>query len=310
MGILVQHLLHPAVAGAGHRVHRMRARRPRRLQAIRPSHRNELWYRHELTSIVDKAHAAVVHKLLPGLKPRFPGLMADAAADTVEAMIAELRRMAFGSLGHQAEVLAKLAAVKNLGAVDERLTKAIYDSVSVDIAPYLAHNPRIAQVFGDKVLANVDLIQTIPERYFNRVAEVIADNWQAGQRWESLVDDVMDVGGVARERAEVIARDQTAKMNASFNQVRQTDVGIDEYDWETSDDERVRGAPGGKYPDAESDHYALDGQTFSWHEPGPCAGTIGGEPCHPGEDIMCRCNARPHIDIDALDEQVANLEAS
>jgi SPP1 gp7 family putative phage head morphogenesis protein len=120
-----------------------------------------------------------------------------------------------------------------------------------------------------------------------------------GQRAESLssIIDGVGEGEYGEARAKLIARDQMNKMNAGFNRVRQDDLGIESYIWWTSQDERTR-----------PEHLALHGQTFQWDEPGPLAGTIDGEPCHPGEDIQCRCDAVPVVNIDQLEAQAASYE--
>ena len=53
-------------------------------------------------------------------------------------------------------------------------------------------------------------------------------------------------------------------------------LGITQYIWRTSRDERVR-----------ESHLVLEGKTFSWDSP-PDVG-------HPGQDINCRCTAEPVI---------------
>ena len=49
-------------------------------------------------------------------------------------------------------------------------------------------------------------------------------------------------------------------------------------------DERVRGNPNGKYPNAKYNHWEREGQIFSVDEPP--------EDGHPGEPIRCRCYRR------------------
>ncbi len=114
--------------------------------------------------------------------------------------------------------------------------------------------------------------------YADQTREVFADPEQTiGKRWEDLRDALIDRGVVNESRAELIARDQTLKLNAAINQAHQRSVGVDSYVWSTSGDERVRDS-----------HAELDGQTFRWDAPP--------EPGNPGEDFQCRCVALPIID--------------
>ena len=77
-----------------------------------------------------------------------------------------------------------------------------------------------------------------------------------------------------QSRYEFIARDQMAKLTAELDRLRQEQIGIEEYEWGTSRDERVR-----------SSHSRMHGKRFRWDQPPPETG-------HPGEDYQCRCVAR------------------
>jgi SPP1 gp7 family putative phage head morphogenesis protein len=229
--------------------------------------------------------------LLPELRREFPGSLAHDAGipPRLHQIVGDVARR-FGGVQKQAEKMASLAAQRTLVAVDERLARSLRDSMSVNIEPYLSKHGRIGKVLGEKTIENVDLIKTIPEEYFQGIADTVAGNWRTGGRWENIISDIERVGEDTDARAEVIARDQTAKLNSAFNQVRQTDVGIEQYEWASTDDERTR-----------PDHWALNTTIHRWDEPGPLEGTIDGEPCHPGEDILCRCDAIPYVDLDALE---------
>lgn len=73
-------------------------------------------------------------------------------------------------------------------------------------------------------------------------------------------------------RYEIIARDQVTTLRSHLDRVRQQEAGITSYKWKDADDSRVR-----------KEHAARDGVVFSWDTP-PSDG-------HPGEPILCRCQA-------------------
>jgi SPP1 gp7 family putative phage head morphogenesis protein len=108
------------------------------------------------------------------------------------------------------------------------------------------------------------------------VSQVIERAHAEGVRVEVLAHDLRERFDVSDSRAELIARDQTLKLNAQISRHRQLSAGVEEYIWDTSGDERVR-----------ESHARLDGQKFSWHAP-PSVG-------HPGQDFQCRCTAIPVI---------------
>lgn len=162
------------------------------------------------------------------------------------------------------------------------------DFVSVIDTPEIAEAMSVAQI------KNTGLIKSIASEHFNRVSKAISDNY-SGNLEGSLTQELMDIGGITRRRAKFIARDQTSKMASEINEIRQRDIGIDDYDWRTSRDIRVVGTPGGLYPKgnkAHGDHFKREGKRFKWSEPP--------EDGHPGHAPGCRCRAQPVINLDKL----------
>lgn len=135
------------------------------------------------------------------------------------------------------------------------------------------------------VQTNAALIKTIPQQGLDRVQQTTLNALRSGTRAETIAEGISQSFGVTYRRAKVIARDQVGKLNGQLTQLRQNELGINEYIWRTSEDERVRGDPDGKYPNAEPSHYARNGKKFSWNDP-----PEGG---HPGDAILCRCYSEP-----------------
>lgn len=280
------------VAHALHRPHvaRMTKRVGRRLRPIRASRQAELWYLNRLTDVIQEMRRvakATLLKYLPG--NHGPGVHDAAPWDRA---LRELSQdVTFNALKKQASALATLATRKSQQWTDAKLAKEVNRAIGVDIRAALHTQGAIADKMKEFVKWNTDLISTLPDRFKADLGDKLSASWAAGERAETMegfIDDIIEkVGDTCEANAALIARDQTAKMNSAFNQVRQTELGIRRYEWSTSSDERVR-----------EDHAALNNQIFRWDEPGPLAGTIDGEPCHPGEDIQCRCVAIPVFDLD------------
>ncbi|MEW5804904.1 MAG: phage minor head protein [bacterium] len=130
---------------------------------------------------------------------------------------------------------------------------------------------------------NVTLIKSIPADSLKKVEDMVRHTVERGVSTEALIQNIVDEFGLARNRAHLIARDQIAKYLGKMTELRQKDVGVTEYIWSTSKDERVR-----------PKHAAVDGQKFSWDDP-PAVGSKG-EKYHPGQDYQCRCVALPVLD--------------
>lgn len=148
----------------------------------------------------------------------------------------------------------------------------------------------IQRAYEAKKEANIQLVENAGRSYSESVRKVFTDPSSFGKRVEDISEEIQkaqalltDREAVSASRADLIARDQTLKTLGTINETRQTAIGITQYRWVTSRDERVRGNPDGRYPDADPSHYDRDGEVFDWDSP-----PEGG---HPGEDFQCRCIA-------------------
>lgn len=127
---------------------------------------------------------------------------------------------------------------------------------------------------------NVKLITSIAEEQLDQLTEVLDVGFREGKRVETIRGEIEERFGVARSRADLIARDQVLKLNGQMTEARQTAAGIEEYVWSSSSDERVRPM-----------HAELDGTRQRWDDPPET--NDDGERNHPGGDYQCRCVAIP-----------------
>lgn len=148
--------------------------------------------------------------------------------------------------------------------------------VGVDV---FRSEPWLSPLQDNWIAENVRLIKTIPDRYFGEVEGIIRRGTTQGLSSKEMIKEISVRYDVSKNRAKIIARDQTSKANAALAERRQADLGVEQYVWESSDDERVRPT-----------HKKADGKTFNWDD--PPSYTEG----HPGHAIMCRCWARAVFD--------------
>lgn len=151
----------------------------------------------------------------------------------------------------------------------------------------------------------VTLISKATDDMRNSVARRIRNGVKNGLLGKEITKQIMkDLPGISFRRAKVIARDQCSKLNAELSQRRMADAGLEMYVWSTSHDERVRGNPSGRYPNAVPSHYIMEGKICRWDDPtvyrdekGEWVKRSSDMPyVHPGQDIMCRCVALPYWD--------------
>ena len=156
--------------------------------------------------------------------------------------------------------------------------------LSIDI---FFHEPWLEDQLSLFATQNAQLITSLVDDEIERVSGVVQRGFQQGLPYKTVADQIQSTFGVARRHAKLIARDQTVKLNASLTKLRQEDLGIEQYEWQTSGDERVRAS-----------HRIMDGLICRWDDPTVYRRkgetkwrkrTSAMPDNHPGGDVQCRC---------------------
>jgi SPP1 gp7 family putative phage head morphogenesis protein len=281
MALVLRHFVaqHPHAA-------RLRKRHTRRLDAIRPSLADKVWYYSTLRQQLLIRMRTAGREALEALRPHWPRVT-DAPPHTIRFEVARARAKLRGVGSFAAHVSTKFAG-KVLNTVDDKLAAAVKRNVGVEIRQALTESGPISTEVDRVRRENVELITSIPEQYFDDLEDRLGKGWEAGASWETMVSDVMEIGDVAERRAAFIARDQTNKANAGFNRVRQQNLGINRAEWQTAGDGNVR-----------ETHAEMEGEIFDWDE----APLVGDEHLFPGEDYNCRCVGAPVLDLDEFQDE-------
>jgi len=251
----------------------------------RPAHL-ERAYATQLLRIVDRVREALAPLLaeLPRLLERNARARADAGeGDRLRTLIAEALGRVRGFIDPtQLDALAKQLGHNVSSFSGAQLRRQIIAALGVDV---YASEAGLAAIIEGFAAENVSLITNLAEQLVSNVEGATTRALANATRHTDLAKEIEKIMGVSKKRAKLIARDQIGKLNGKVNHKRQTNLGINEYVWRTGKDRRVRGTPGGAFPNAKYSHYAREGKTFSWDEPPPDG--------HPGEPVLCRCGADP-----------------
>lgn len=207
----------------------------------------------------------------------------DSATDLILAVT-----QVFNAIRNQ--VIARTAGfglrrkLESLAHLNRKLTvrewkRAIKATLGIDIREDYYLGDFYEEQLERWVSENVDLIKTIPEDTLGKMKDMVYDGFVNGRTTTRLVKEIQRAYGISRRRGELIARDQTAKLNGQIQRAQQQDAGITEYIWCTTGDGRVR-----------KSHRELNGKKFRWDDPPE---NSDGRKCHPGEDYQCRCIGRP-----------------
>lgn len=196
--------------------------------------------------------------------------------------------------------LSKQISAKQVTRADQENKKQLINSVKgatgIDVRG-LVQSEDLTDIVNSKISENTSLIRSIPEEFLKKVEGVVYRSTVEGKTSGSIIKELQKVYKSTENRAKLIARDQTSKLNAALNKERQERLGIETYIWRDAGDERTR-----------ESHDVLNGMLCRWDDPTVYSdddgktwkkrSSIGGFIGHPGEDIQCRCNAQPVIEID------------
>lgn len=143
-------------------------------------------------------------------------------------------------------------------------------------------------------LRNASLIKGLTDDLTKKVSQDTLNALIAGDSVAALKERIKHSLNTSDSRAQLIAQDQTSKLNADLNKKRHQEAGIDSYIWRTSHDERVRPR-----------HAALEGNKYKYDEP---TGAEDGLP--PGQPIRCRCIAQAVVDFGVDDKPKTTQQTS
>ena len=239
--------------------------------------RAEVRYRAELTALT-----AVMRKdvatTIPQILVSFEAEYVSDAYSVVLSEAFDALRAKYRNVDQQAQIIAT-AFVSGVDSEHRRRFYAAMERATGVNYSQLVQDEGLGDDLRAAVRRNVKLIETIPSAYFDRLENMVWTEITQGSTAKSMITQIREIGHSEPDRARLIARDQTSKLNSQLNQARQENLGIEEYVWRTVGDDRVR-----------TTHKANNGKTFKWSDPPDKTG-------HPGHDIQCRCIAQPIITL-------------
>jgi len=281
-------------------------------------------YRKQIFAMVRDIKANVknyIIPLLPALVEDYTQTIAsvglDGYVEDLDTAMTTIRAVSDNSVNGKSfeEVAREIGADIESFSLEEH-TKVLTSALGV--AP-VSSEPWIAAKESEFVKENAALIKELQESTLNDIEKIVRDGIRSGLRASEIEKEIIRKIGLdtlkpstfkmsAANRARLIAVDQTLSYYSELNGLRQQNVGIDMYIWQTANDERVRGTPaddGGLYPRAKPSHFVMDGKLCRWDDPTVYSddggktwksrASIGGPLVHAGRPIRCRCYAEPYF---------------
>lgn len=151
---------------------------------------------------------------------------------------------------------------------------------------------RLGPTLESFILENVSLVKSIPEELLPDLQSTVLRSVRQGKLVDEIKREIQKRFKVKENKALFLAVDQVNKLNGQLTEQRHRNVGIEEYYWDDSGDDKVRPR-----------HRALavrseEGETFRYDDPPEVA---PGRYANPGQDYRCRCNALPVLPADLLE---------
>lgn len=255
----------------------MRKEKKRRIRPVKSPKSPEVKYRKQLQLLTARLRRDVNNNIIPLLGQLEPEYVNDAYARTLEDAFNRLRQN-YSDINENARIISNSFVDGSNQTNKRRFYSAMNNAIGIDLQSVIA-NENLDDILVATTRENVALIRSIPEEYFKKIETIVFTNTTQGSTAGSMIKQIMQTGKVTTNRAKLIARDQTSKLNSALTQQRSQNLGIEEYIWRTAGDERVR-----------ESHRRKNGKVFRWDDPPKDTG-------HPGQDIQCRCVAEPIIKL-------------
>ena len=221
-----------------------------------------LWRQYGPEMAMDASLASQARIALRRLQDRFARLFAKRAPTIVDKLLGRIDKAAANSL--------------------EQSLKQLSGGVTLKVA---AMPGALAEAMKASAIENVALIKSIPAQYHERIEGAVMRSIQSGgEGRKTLFDEIENIGGMSRRRAELIARDQTAKITTVMHKERAKAAGIRKFRWLHSS---ASASPRHK-------HVEANGKIFEYDNP-PAIGDKG-QRVLPGQEISCRCVAVPVLE--------------
>lgn len=143
------------------------------------------------------------------------------------------------------------------------------------------------------VAENAQLISSLPAKIRQEIDSEILRLQQEGERPEVIAQFIHQrIPKITKVRAALVARTETGKASVALTQARSENLKIEWYQWQTSEDQRVRDS-----------HRLMDKVLVAWNNP-PSPESLVHEKSYghypPGGIFNCRCDAYPLVSLDQV----------
>lgn len=233
-------------------------------------------YIDEMERIAIKVVKKEIYPIIEKQRIRADGYREDFSFELIKKVLKKLNVFFYGIMSEKTALRESTKFVNSINVVNEA---NVAKQLAVRGVNPIKSSAWLRDFVKAKAQENAAYISTIPDEFYNKVAQSVMRTVSEGGSLEEIVQDIQKQGGVSRSRAEFIARDQTGSILGQITAERHQRAGFPAFRWSDSDDNRVRPT-----------HREKNNKIFLYAD----------DPLLPGEDYGCRCIAEP-VDYDELE---------
>jgi len=263
--------------------------RPKKLSTVRPVKPDRMaanQFNAQLQQMIRSIKVDIDNILLPAIQSLEPQYIGDAWPDDITAIFSKLKRKWESPEFQGASTKIARSFIRALNAGNKKRFAKSVKKIGVVGIDIFGDSPKLQDILSASIADNTRLITSIPEKYLDQVQTIVMGNMRAGLRPSAMVDQLQKQFKITKNRAKLIARDQTSKANGELSKQRQEDTGFKYFKWSDSDDSRVRD----RHEFLANQDIGFGKGIYLWSKPPK---DENGETVIPGSPINCRCTAIP-----------------
>lgn len=249
----------------------------RKLNPLHPSAALQAKFAARLIQELDAMHRSMVRTLVAQYRRDGPEIAEDASpARELRKIMRRKGRLWRTKFNELAPKLGAYFADKSRSQVDKGLQNILRDH---GFTVRFRMSRPMNDVVQASVAQNVTLISSVADEHLDRIEGIIMRGVQQGRDLQYISEELEEGLGIAKRRAQAIARNQVNQANATMVRARQLDLGFTKAKWLHS--------AGGKHPRPE--HVAMSGKEYDVRT----GAFLEGKWTWPGVEINCRCVSIP-----------------
>lgn len=243
-------------------------------------------YNAELQRMINLIRVDIEKSITPQLRELAPEYTADTWVDVITASLSALRARWSGERFQQFAERVAANFVQAVNLQNQQQFAKQFKSFGINV---FGANATVSDYLQASVADNVRLIKSIPEQYLTQVESIVLTNMRSGLRPSAIQKQLVDQFGLTKNRAKLIAVDQSSKVANDLARKRMQAAGIRHFKWVTSADSRVRDEHtmlANKVTKYGKGIYAFDDLPLDKK----------GQPVAPGIPVRCRCIQQPVLE--------------